>query len=277
MSEDAPLLILGNGSVQEKVPATLEALTKKNSQGFTPLHLAADFNQLLLIPKEFLTHATLCDPTTCADIHGDTPLHRAAKLARIDMFPKHLLTESTILTANHNGLTPLHYAARTHQLDLIPQLLNRTTLLFRCPSLKPCQVDVEVAGGKKMMTPLYEAATHGSIHQIPEALLTEEVLGEPVLMSLVHSCSWQGYLHLLPDRLLSPKYLLSTLGKNFVAIDRAAWNSKLTPLEGRLPPKTLIAIKNFPKISLSARTWALEELKKAQLRNAAHQFQHPSL
>jgi hypothetical protein len=104
----------------------------KNSQGMTPLHMAANMPHL---PGQKAGPLTNLAKSVCmlmksganielADSRGCTPLHLAAGSGQLESISCLIVNGASVVTVDFAGLTPLHYAAERGEAGAVQILLD---------------------------------------------------------------------------------------------------------------------------------------------------------
>ena len=92
----------------------------KDTQGWTPLHLAACFEQMEVLKDLIANKATI----EAKNIHGWTPLHLAAFAGQTEAIQALIANKALLEAKNTQGWTPLHLAAFSGQIEAVELLIN---------------------------------------------------------------------------------------------------------------------------------------------------------
>jgi len=181
-------------SLQEEPPSCVDGHMQ------TPLHLAAEENQLLAA-RHLLAFGALMD----RDELGRAPLHSAALAGLTNMTALLLDSGAYIELRDYADRTPLHYAARLSHVDLVDLLLDRYAEFdaldgdLRTPLHHTCRSDVNLN------------ATRTLIERGAD-LAKQDVIG----FTPLHFACFEGELH-------TSEYLLDK-GADVYALDAGGWN-----------------------------------------------------
>lgn len=120
----------GSEIVKEIVKQRPDFAWKRNSHGWTPLHLACSKGHLEITRELVRLDSDLC---LAQDGGGRTPLHCAAIKGRINIIDEILsLSLEFFETTTNNGETVLHLAVKNNQYEVVKYLtesLNMSKLL----------------------------------------------------------------------------------------------------------------------------------------------------
>jgi len=131
----------------------------KDSDGNTPVHLAARYGRLNQVPQSVLTSKNMLIQN---DV-GWNVLHFATRYGSLAQLPQHVFTAENLLAKDNRHWTPLH-AISTNGRDFNHLPHNLLTVANM------------MVGDKGGWTPLHACAKYGHLDQVPKLVLTVETL-----------------------------------------------------------------------------------------------------
>lgn len=266
-------LLARQGKLHEvpRYQLTEKALTTRDRDGFTVLHLCAIHGHLKIIPAEILA-----DNLMLEDGDGYSVLAKACSHGHLDQIPDNLLTQENmtkLITYEGSaveGWSPLGLAVQ-NAADAIPKrFLTKENLLKEVGKVdvtkkgRPCgttcyhtaassgvikllPLDAEVLKTRNTDkdTVLHVAAECGTLDQIPYELLTEEsmtLLGADD-ETPIHTAAMMSHLEQVPHAVMNEKTLTMLDTEGCSVIFRAAAGGI------KHIPKDLLSLKNLTQQS----------------------------
>ena len=120
-------------AIQALIKDSPDLLNAPDSNGYTPLHHAAQAGQPV-VAEFLLAHGANVETTTN---DGLTPLHLAASHGHRSMVKLLLKHQASIREVDHNGYTPLHLAAQKGYRSVVETLLAAGRILRRKAMINP--------------------------------------------------------------------------------------------------------------------------------------------
>ena len=139
-------------------------ISSGRQSGWTPLHIAAQFNHLELV--DYLVTEQKVDPMRRAN-DGDLPLHKACggdninvTTYLVNVMSKYFPIETISTFRGRHDQTPLHIAALHGRLEIVKYLINE----LNCdPNIMISNVNNDKFCGR---TPLHNASQNGQLHVV---------------------------------------------------------------------------------------------------------------